>query len=157
MHIEGIRSLLLHHPYFINLYWRTTFARKGRRQRIISHMISVSKDVLQIPIIYMPLNRSPLEISTFSNVFMLPRPRPAGGIACPGWLYVWTSVHPYVRPKTRLRFSAKVESQVLLMVASWFFICGYISMRPAGIYKSHDLMTYISQSTDFGLWPDYQV
>ena len=30
-------------------------------------------------------------------------------------------------------------------------------MRPAGIYKSHDLMTYISRSTDFGLWPDYQV
>ena len=29
-------------------------------------------------------------------------------------------------------------------------------MRPAGLYKSHDLMTYISQSTDFGLWPDYQ-
>ena len=24
-------------------------------------------------------------------------------------------------------------------------------MRPAGIYKSHDLMTYMSQSTDFGL------
>ena len=23
-------------------------------------------------------------------------------------------------------------------------------MRPAEIYKSHDLMTYISQSTDFG-------
>ena len=23
-------------------------------------------------------------------------------------------------------------------------------MRPAGIYKSHDLMTYISQSADFG-------
>ena len=23
-------------------------------------------------------------------------------------------------------------------------------MRPAGIYKSHDLMTYISQSTEFG-------
>ena len=22
-------------------------------------------------------------------------------------------------------------------------------MRPSGIYKSHDLMTYISQSTDF--------
>ena len=30
-------------------------------------------------------------------------------------------------------------------------------MRPAGIYKSHDLMTYISQSTDFGLWPDIKV
>ena len=29
--------------------------------------------------------------------------------------------------------------------------------RPAGIYKSYDLMTYISWSTtDFGLWPDYQ-
>ena len=31
-----------------------------------------------------------------------------------------------------------------------------MSLRPAGIYKSHDLMTYISRSTDFGLWPDYQ-
>ena len=36
------------------------------------------------------------------------------------------------------------------MVASWYFMWGYISMRPAGIYKSHDLMTYISRSTDFG-------
>ena len=25
-------------------------------------------------------------------------------------------------------------------------------MRPAGICKSHDLLTYISWSTDFGLW-----
>ena len=24
-------------------------------------------------------------------------------------------------------------------------------MRPVGIYKSHDLLTYISRSTDFGL------
>ena len=30
-------------------------------------------------------------------------------------------------------------------------------MSPAGVYKSHDFMTYISRSTDFGLWPDYQV
>ena len=29
-------------------------------------------------------------------------------------------------------------------------------MRPAGIYKSHDLLTYISRCTDFGLWPGYQ-
>ena len=28
-------------------------------------------------------------------------------------------------------------------------------MRLAGIYKSHDLMTCISRSTDFRLWPDY--
>ena len=28
-------------------------------------------------------------------------------------------------------------------------------MRPAGIYKSHGLMAYISQSVDFGLWPDF--
>ena len=26
-------------------------------------------------------------------------------------------------------------------------------MRPTGIYKSHDLMTYISQSANFRLWP----
>ena len=71
-------------------------------------------------------------------------------------VYVRTSVCPSVRPKTRLRFLAKVESQDLLMVASWYFIWGYISMRPKGIYKSHDLMTYISWSTDFGLWPGYQ-
>ena len=25
-------------------------------------------------------------------------------------------------------------------------------MRPAGIYKSHDLITYISRSADFRLW-----
>ena len=29
-------------------------------------------------------------------------------------------------------------------------------MRPAGIYKSHDLLTYISWSIGFGLWSDYQ-
>ena len=26
-------------------------------------------------------------------------------------------------------------------------------MRPAGIYKSHDLMTYIARSVNFRLWP----
>ena len=26
-------------------------------------------------------------------------------------------------------------------------------MRPAELYKSHDLMTYILQSADFRLWP----
>ena len=57
---------------------------------------------------------------------------------------------------SRLTFLSKVESQDLLMVASWYFIWGCMSLRPAGIYKSHDLMTYISRSTDFGLWPDYQ-
>ena len=57
---------------------------------------------------------------------------------------------------SRLRFLSKVESQDLLMVASWYFIWWCISMRPAGIYKSHDLLTYISWSTDFELWPDYQ-
>ena len=61
----------------------------------------------------------------------------------------------YVPPKTRLRFLAKVESQDLLMVANWYFIWGCISMRPAEIYKSHDLLTYISRSTDFGFWSDY--
>ena len=35
-----------------------------------------------------------------------------------------------------LRFLAKVESQDLLMVASWYFIWGCISMRPAVIYKA---------------------
>ena len=49
------------------------------------------------------------------------------------------------------------ESQDLLMVANWHFIWGCISMRPAGIYKSHDLLAYISWSTDIGLWTDYQV
>ena len=29
-------------------------------------------------------------------------------------------------------------------------------MRPAGIYKTHDLLTYISRSTDLGLGPDHQ-
>ena len=37
------------------------------------------------------------------------------------------------------------------MVASWYFIWRCISMRPAGVYKSHDLLTYISRSTDFVL------
>ena len=53
---------------------------------------------------------------------------------------------------SRLRFLSKVESQDLLMVASWYFIWG-ISMRPAEIYKSHDLLTYISPSANFRLWP----
>ena len=50
---------------------------------------------------------------------------------------------------SRLRFLSKVESQDLLMVANWYFILRCISMRPAGIYKSHGLLTYISWSTDF--------
>ena len=57
---------------------------------------------------------------------------------------------------SRLRWFSKVESQDLSMVASWYFIWRCISMRPAGINKSHDLLTYILQSTDFVLWPDYQ-
>ena len=53
---------------------------------------------------------------------------------------------------SRLRFLSNVESQDLLMVASWDFIWGCISMRPAGIYKSHDLLTYIHGllTSDFG-------
>ena len=57
---------------------------------------------------------------------------------------------------SRLRFLFKVESQDLIMVASWYFIWWCIVTRPWGIYKSHDLPTYISWSTDFGLWPDYR-
>ena len=53
---------------------------------------------------------------------------------------------------SRLRFLSKVVSQDLLMVASWYFIWGSISMRPAGIYKSHDLLIYISWSADFRIW-----
>ena len=30
-------------------------------------------------------------------------------------------------------------------------------MKPAGIYKSHGLMAFISQSVDFGLWPIVKV
>ena len=44
---------------------------------------------------------------------------------------------------SRLRFLSKEESQDLLMVASWYFMWGCISMSPAGIYKSHELLTYI--------------
>ena len=47
-------------------------------------------------------------------IFMPPRPRPAGDIERLGCPYVHTSV----RPKTRLRILAKVESQDLLLVAS---------------------------------------
>ena len=54
---------------------------------------------------------------------------------------------------SRLRFLSKVESQDLLMVASCYFTGGCISMRSAGIYKSHDFLTYISQSADCKLWP----
>ena len=49
---------------------------------------------------------------------------------------------------SRLRFLSKVESQDLLMVASWYFIWGCISVSQVGIYKSHDLLTYISLSAD---------
>ena len=78
---------------------------------------------------------------------------------CPCGLGPWRhrafglSIHVYMRTsvcRPVLRFLSKAESQELLMVASWYFIWGCISMRPAGIYKSHDLMTYISWSTDFG-------
>ena len=37
------------------------------------------------------------------------------------------------------------------MVARWYFVWVCISMRPAGLYKSHDLLAYISWSGDFGL------
>ena len=39
---------------------------------------------------------------------------------------------------SRLRFLSKVES--LMVAASWYFICGCTSMRPAGIYEpwTHD-------------------
>ena len=56
---------------------------------------------------------------------------------------------------SRLSFLSKVESQDLLMVASWYFIWGCPSMRPAGIYTSHDLVTYISQSAKFRLWSSF--
>ena len=49
---------------------------------------------------------------------------------------------------SRLRFLSKVESQDLLMVASCYFTWGCISMISAVIYKSHDLLTYISRSAD---------
>ena len=110
---------------------------------------------------------------------------------------------------SRLRCLAKVESQDIFMVASWYYedvslwdqqeytraltswpifhgpltsyfcqivkikmfgqgrisrhiygsrliLWGCISMSPAGIYKSLDLLTYISRSTNFRLWPDCQ-
>ena len=85
---------------------------------------------------------------SFIQYFMPPRPQPAGGMERSGCQYVCSSVR---RPKTRLRFLAKVEYQDLLMEASWYFVWGYIIMRPTGIYKNHDLMIYISRSTDFGL------
>ena len=64
--------------------------------------------------------------------FLCPRgPRPAEGIERSGCPYVRASIR-----RSRLRFLSKVESPVVLMVASWYWGC--ISMRPAGIYKSHD-------------------
>ena len=66
------------------------------------------------------------------------------------WLRTWARL-------SVLRFLSKVESQDLLMVAGWYFIWGCISMRPAGIYKSHDLLTFFSQSADFSrLWTLFQ-
>ena len=53
-----------------------------------------------------------------------------------------------------LRFLSTV---VLLMVASWYFILECTSTRPAGIYKTHGLMTYISRSAYFRLWPIFHV
>ena len=50
---------------------------------------------------------------------------------------------------SRLRFLSKVESQDLLMVASWYFISGYISTRPAGIYNSH-IYFIVCWLPDFG-------
>ena len=65
------------------------------------------------------------------------------------YVCLWQSVHPSL---TRLTFLSKVESQDLLMVASWYFIWGYISLRPAGLYKSHDLIPtfYGPLTSDFG-------
>ena len=87
------------------------------------------------------------------------------------WYFIWwcISVRPageYTRGMTyyltvrwlrtlaklsRLGFLSKVESQDLLMLASWYFIWECISMWPAGLCRSHDLLTYISRSADFRL------
>ena len=64
----GDLFILLHNPNSINLCWRTTLARKGRRQRIIINMISVNKYFHQILIIYIRWTVIPQEISTFSDV-----------------------------------------------------------------------------------------
>ena len=85
----------------------------------------------------------PFTTKNGQNIFMPSRPRPAGSIQLSGCPYVRSSVDQ-VKIFVQGRFS-------ILMVASWYFIWGCISTRPAGIYKSHDLMTYISRSTDFGL------
>ena len=67
------------------------------------------------------------------------------------------SVRAYDRTSVdQVKILSKVESQELFMVASWYIIWGCIFVSPAGIYKSHDLMTYISRSTDLGFWQDYQ-
>ena len=54
----------------------------------------------------------------------------------------------YVRQSV---YQVKIFSrfQDLLMVASWYYTWGCASLRQAGIYKSHDLLTYISRPTDF--------
>ena len=48
---------------------------------------------------------------------------------------------------------ARLSRLRFLSMASWYFIWRCTSIRPAGIYKSHDLMTYISRSANFRLWP----
>ena len=67
-------------------------------------------------------------IASEELIFMPQRLWPAGG----HWTFGLSK-----GPKITLRFLAKVhvESQDLLMVGSWYFIRGYISMRPAWIYK----------------------
>ena len=68
-------------------------------------------------------------------------------------LYFMVHWLPTLTRLSRLRFLSKVESQDLLTVASSYYIWECISMRPAGICKNHDLLTYISWSADFRLWP----
>ena len=72
-------------------------------------------------------------------------------------IYFWVHRLRTLDRISRLRFLSK-ESQVLIMVASWYFIWVPLwdQYMNTGIYKSHYIMTYISRSADFELWPNYQ-
>ena len=85
---------------------------------------------------YLECGRSRLTLFDLT-FFMPPRPRPAGGIERSGCAYVRMSVDQ-VNIFVQGRLSRPINGSKLIF------------------HMSHNLMTYISRSIDFGLWPDYQ-
>ena len=137
----------------LHFYAPTATARRGHTAFSLSVCTSVRLSIDQVKIfvqgrISRPINGSKLifhmRVYLYETSRNIQEPWPHDLYFTVHWLRT-------LARWSRLRFLSKVESQDLLMVADWYFIWWCISLRPAGIYKSHDLLTYISWSFGFGL------